>query len=198
MEEHTYKFDPDVVTVGLFGTCDTSTWREPFIARYRKLGIRFFNPQVPSGQWQDWMKENERVHLYNDHVILFPVLAESYGVGSLGETGFSVLQAVSNLHRDVVVLIEQSITPELVEKNPEMAKASIRGRRLVAEHLKGISRKQITNEDMPHLYVVEKMDDLLDLSLTLYHSQVAIHEARRLMRHASELRIPYEAHVIAK
>ena len=35
-----------MVTIGLFGTCGGSRWRERFIERYNKECISFFNPQV--------------------------------------------------------------------------------------------------------------------------------------------------------
>lgn len=177
-------FDPNIVTVGMFGTCDTSIWRTRFITKYDKLGVVYYNPQRLPGQWEEWMKVEERKHLYNDHIILFPVLAESYGIGSLGETGFSVIQALGNLNRDVVVMIEQYVDPILEVKNAELAKASKRGRALVAEHLSAIRS--------PHLYVVPTLDDMLDVSLGLYHSQVALQKAREITEHAQSVRLPFQ------
>ena len=40
----------NTLCVGLFGTCDKSTWRDPFMAKYKELGINYFNPVV-----EDWL-----------------------------------------------------------------------------------------------------------------------------------------------
>ena len=109
--------------VGLFGTCGGSRWRDPFMKRYGELGIQFFNPQV-----EDWKPEDaeaEADHLAEDAIILFPITGETYGTGSLAETGFSALQAIKlNRHRDFVVMIERELDPPL---NDQVArKESIR------------------------------------------------------------------------
>lgn len=41
-----------MLCVGLFGTCGRSKWRNPFMEKYKELGIKFFNPQV-----DDWKPE---------------------------------------------------------------------------------------------------------------------------------------------
>ena len=78
--------------IGLFGTCGNSRWRDAFIEKYKELGIAFFNPQV-----EDWTPDcavEEARHLAEDRIILFPVTSETYGIGSIAETGFCVLQAI--------------------------------------------------------------------------------------------------------
>ena len=76
--------------IGLFGTCDGSKWRVPFIEALDELGIEWYNPDA-GDNWEPWMAAEENRQLKEDHIILFPVLAESLGVGSLGEIGFSIL-----------------------------------------------------------------------------------------------------------
>ena len=78
--------------IGLFGTCGNSIWRNDFIAKYNALNINFFNPQKEGWTPEDAQIEAE--HLAEDSLILFPVLSETYGLGSLVETGFSVAQAM--------------------------------------------------------------------------------------------------------
>ena len=101
------------ITIGLFGTCGISQWRTPFIKKYSSLGIQYFNP-VKS----DWKVEDatiEAEHLANDEILLFPVTNETYAFGSLGEVGFSIMQALKlDERRDIVVMIEPDV---VVDKN---------------------------------------------------------------------------------
>ena len=143
--------------VGLFGTCGGSRWRDPFMKRYGELGIQFFNPQV-----EDWKPEDAEIeadHLADDAIILFPITGETYGTGSLAETGFSALQAIKlNRHRDFVVMIERELDPAL--NDPVARKESLRSRALVRKHLEKLS--------LASLYVVDSLDDMLALSLELH------------------------------
>lgn len=110
--------------IGMFGTCDESHWRDRFIAEYKRRKIRFYNPQLPPGTWDPKMADVEKRHLATDDLILFPVLAESWGFGSLGETGFSVKQALElNKQRNVIVMIEDHIDPALKAKELELMTA---------------------------------------------------------------------------
>jgi len=70
------------ICVGLFGTCDNSKWRDEFIAAYDVLGVDCFNPDA-GDNWHHGLVEEENKHLLEDEIILFPVLAESLGFGSL-------------------------------------------------------------------------------------------------------------------
>lgn len=146
--------------VGLFGTCGDSTWRDAFEYVYKEAGINFFNPLV-----EDWKPEDavvEAEHLANDNIILFPITKETYGVGSLSEVGFGVLSAIKlDDRRDFVVMIENELIPELME-DKERAKESLRARALVLQHLKKLN--------LPNVYLVDKLTDMLDISTTLYHS----------------------------
>jgi len=150
--------------IGLFGTCGKSTWRKPFIDTYKQSSITYFNPQV-----DDWKPENaieEASHLAEDSIILFPITSESYGTGSLAETGFSILNAIKlEDRRDIVIFIDQKLDDELVKDNPLAAKESLRARALVKQHLKKLN--------LSNLYYVESLDAMLKLSVELYHIAVA-------------------------
>ena len=145
--------------IGLFGTCGGSQWREPFIERYNREGIEFFNPQV-----KDWKPEDaviEAEHLANDAVILFPITGETYATGSLAETGFSILNAIKlDDRRDFIIMIEQSLSDSLEDATAR--KESLRARALVLQHLKKLR--------LSNLYVVETLKEMLEASVTLYRA----------------------------
>ncbi len=149
------------ITIGLFGTCGTSKWRDSFMEKYAALKINFFNPNTP-----DWKPEDafiEAEHLANDQVILFPVTSESYGTGSLSEVGFSILQAIRlDDRRDFVILVDKDLIPSL---NDEIArKESLRSRALVLEHLRKLRLRNV--------FVVDTLEEMLECSIKLYKSAV--------------------------
>lgn len=148
-------------TIGLFGTCGGSRWREPFMKSYADRSIPFFNPQVDD--WTPEMAQVEARHLAEDEIILFPVTGETYGTGSLSEVGFSILQAIRlDDRRDFVVLIEPTLDISL--DNAVARKESLRSRALVGEHLRKL---RLTN-----LYVVDTLDQMLAVSLKLHEAAV--------------------------
>lgn len=146
--------------VGLFGTCGDSTWRDRFIKIYNDKDIMFFNPQVE--EWDPSMAAIEAEHLAEDAVILFPVLSETYGLGSCSEVGFSILNAIrlDNL-RDFVLLIDDKLDDNLME-NKELAKESLRSRALIKQHLKKLA--------LSNVYLVDTLDEMLAVSLNLYYA----------------------------
>lgn len=149
------------ICVGLFGTCGGSKWREAFETRYRASDIISFNPQKSDWKPEDAVEEAE--HLANDEIILFPVTGETYGTGSLAETGFSILSTVRmDTNRFVVVMIDKDINPVLKEENPVAAKESIRARALVRAHLRKVKYKNV--------YVVETFDEMMEVSLQIHHA----------------------------
>lgn len=153
------------LVIGMFGTCGNSTFRKDvLIPAYEKEGIEFFNPQVDD--WKPELADIEAEHLATDQVVLFPVLGETYGTGSLAETGFSIAQAMKfNSSRDFIFLIEKVLTPKLME-NEVAAKESIRARALVLAHFKQV--------DLPNAYIVETMEEMLELSIALYRAQETV------------------------
>lgn len=146
--------------IGLFGTCGGSKWRDIFIESYTKLGINFYNPQV-----EDWKPEDAEIeaeHLADDQIILFPITSETYATGSLSEIGFSVLNAIKlNERRDFIVMIDSKLDDSLQE-NETSYKESIRARAIVKQHLKKLA--------LANLYIVESLDDMLEVSLVLHKS----------------------------
>ncbi len=158
----------DSLCIGLFGTCGGSVWRDSFVALYDAMKINYFNPQVDD--WTDEDAKNEASHLVNDAVVLFPITGETYGTGSLSETGFSVLQAIKlNRHRFFVVMIESSLDPTL--DNPVARKESIRARVLVATHLRKL--------DLANLYIVDSLEKMQMLSIELYNIARQLQDAER-------------------
>lgn len=162
--------------VGLFGTCAGSVWREPFKEVFRSAGIDFFDPQVmPETHGREWCEEDiprEKAHLRYDSVILFPVLGESDGLGSLSEVGLSILHAIRlDESRDVVVMIDPKMD-EAVATHPDIRKRSNSARGLVRGHL--------TEMDFPNVTVVRSMKDMLDACLQL----VKINKMRLAVREA--------------
>ena len=157
--------------IGLFGTCGNSTWRQKFIDTYIERGIPFFNPQVPD--WNPEFAKEEARHLAHDGIVLFPVLAETYGCGSLAETGFSIAQAMRfDDRRDFIILIDPKPDPSLDTDNPDQRtsrvayKESCRARALCIEHLKGFKLRNV--------YVVGTLEEMLNLSLVLHENLLRV------------------------
>jgi hypothetical protein len=147
----------EVPCVGLFGTCGGSQWRASFIAAYKRHGIRYFNPQVDA--WTPECADIEAAHLRRDRIILFPVTSETYAVGSLAESGFSILQAIrDNTGRFVIVMIEQTLDVALSDAGRR--DDSLRARKLVLAHL----------AENPHanVFLVNTLDEMLCLSIELW------------------------------
>lgn len=164
------------LTVGMFGTCGGSKWREPFIVKFNELGIDFFDPQVPN--WTPDCAIIEAEHLAEDAIILFPVTGETTGVGSLSEVGFSILNAIRlDNQRDFVIMIEPDLTEALKDSiPPAQAKESIRARALVNQHLK---KMRLSN-----LYIVDNFDEMLEVSISLYNAAKIRVPLQRLNPHA--------------
>lgn len=148
-----------VVTVGLFGTCGGSKWREPFMQKYGELGIDFFNPQVDD--WKAELAQIEARHLAEDQIILFPVTNETYGTGSLAEVGFSILNAIKlDDRRDFVILVAKDLDERL--DDPVARKESLRARALVIEHLRKLR--------LSNLYLVDSLEQMLEVSTRLWEA----------------------------
>jgi len=156
-------------TIGLFGTCGGSKWRDKFIEDFNSREIKYFNPVKENWKPEDATEEAE--HLANDEILLFPITNETYAFGSLAETGFSILQAIRlDVQRDIIVMIEPDVvlnhnlmtTNECVTAEAQR-KDSIRARALVIAHLKKLK--------YPNVYIVKDLDNMLNLSLQLYNLQ---------------------------
>ena len=165
------------ITIGLFGTCGNSKWRESFIKTYDKLNVNYFNPQVDD--WKPELAQIEAEHLANDQIILFPVTSETYGLGSLGEVGFSILQAIKlDSNRDIVVMIddlveidETQMTSNELTNHLQLAKESIKMRALVKQHLKKLN--------YPCIYLVDSLVNMMAVSMRLYEIQIKKQELKQ-------------------
>jgi len=146
--------------IGLFGTCGNSKWRDSFIKDFKERDIECFNPLV-----EDWKPEDaviEAEHLANDSILLFPITKETYGVGSLSEVGFGILNAIKiDDRRDFIVMIESELDDELM-KDKERAKESLRARALVLEHLK--------KHNFSNVYLVDTFDEMANAARVLYRA----------------------------
>lgn len=185
-----------MLCIGLFGTCGGSQWREKqFIPRYDKLGIAWYNPQVED--WDPSLAEVEAEHLANDAIILFPITSETYAFGSLAETGFSMLNAISlDDRREFLIYISQEIDDRDPEgdllddrfnedgsPNPRSkAKDSLRTRALVKQHLKKLR--------LPNVYIVDSLEEMLDVSLKLWESVKIRYPLRELNPHRKAKKSP--------
>ena len=141
--------------VGLFGTCGGSTWRNRFMARYDELGIEYYNPVVED--WDESCAKEEAEHLISDRLILFPVLGETYGFRSLGETGFSIAQAIL-LKKQTIVLVDEKVSEDW-GGNPELIKESNKARALVRAHLFKVKH--------PNVFVVDTLEEMLLKSIEI-------------------------------
>lgn len=70
------------ITVGLFGTCENTNWREEFI-KLLNDDIETFNPVA--NNWNEEAKRNEEYHKKNDDYILFVITPNMAGVYSIAE-----------------------------------------------------------------------------------------------------------------
>lgn len=148
------------IMVGLFGSCGNSVYRKKFIEKYNELEIEHYNPQVED--WKPEFAQVEAEHLATDKIIVFPITSESYGLGSLSEMGFSILNAIRlDRRRHFVVLIDSGLDSNLTDKR--LIDESIRGRELLLAHLKRLN--------LSDLYIVNTLDEMLEVSIALYNSE---------------------------
>lgn len=151
-----------MITIGLFGTCGQSKWRDPFITKYKSKNINYYNPQVDN--WSPKNAIEEAKHLAEDEIILFPVTNETYGLGSLSEVGFSILNAINlNKKRSFVVFIADNVNESCInikDRDTKLKKESLKNRALIKEHLNKL--------DIDNLYIVNSLEDMLLISLYLY------------------------------
>lgn len=146
--------------IGLFGTCGTSTWRQKFIEKCSLENIPYFNPQVKN--WHPGLVVDENRHLAEDAIILFPVLAETTGQGSLAETGFSILNALrqNRALRYFVFLIDDDCTDP--NASPGQIKDSVRTRALIKSKIAEESR------NCHNVFLVSTMEEMFETAFVLW------------------------------
>lgn len=165
------------VCIGLFGTCGGSTWRDAFEQTYQQHGMiagtNYYNPQVEN--WTPTCAVEEARHLAEDRIIVFPITRETYAEGSLSEVGFSILNAIKlDDRRHFVVLVEQELSESLMQ-DAVRAKASLRARALVVEHLKRLR--------IDGLYLVETLQEALEISLACFRAETELAPYRHFTPH---------------
>jgi len=158
-------------SIGLFGTCDNSKWREKFMECYEESDISYFNPDA-GDDWHPGLIDDENKHLLEDTIILFPILSESLGLGSLAEIGFSVLNVIRNIeqgsNQHLIVLIDNLCTKfdteEAERVHSNCARKLVKSKLLTVKH--------------PNIMVVDSIDSMLIASLSLIDAIDAHEEVR--------------------
>lgn len=166
------KYDHSEITIGLFGTCDNIPWRDDFITKYENLGIKYYNPVIDN--WSERLEmsrkglcpnptEEENYYLNNAEIILFPVLEDSLGSGSLAEMGFSVQRVVRNIQNGhsqfLIALIDDNCTD--MRKSEEERKRSVKDRALTKSKL-------IENVAPPVINLVDNLYEMFTKSILIY------------------------------
>lgn len=148
------------ICVGLFGTCDNVPWRNEFVTALTKYNIEFFNPDA-GDNWHHGMIEDENRHLIEDDIILFPVLKDSLGFGSLAEIGFSVLNVARNIangsNQYLVVMIDDECTDE--RKTEDERIASVKARKLTKSKILAVTHSNV--------FVVNSLEEMKTLAIRL-------------------------------
>lgn len=159
------------VTIGLFGTCGESNWRQKFIDTYKEERIQWFNPNKKD--WRATDAKNEARHLIDDDIVLFPILGSELGTASLSESSFSVLRAMTERKAKFTIIIVEPIDSSLEEKfGIDAYKGSKNARDIVLAHLKEVEHD--------HVYVVDKLNDMLSISLLLHEACDQIKRAKKI------------------
>ena len=149
-----------MLKIGLFGTCGKSKWRYPFIVKYTNLNIPYFNPQsLPSIPERSKIEAQQ---LNENDIIIIAITNEEYSIASLSEVGIALNKTVQNNEKNrILVYIDSEIMPEL--NNKEMKSASLRARKILAQHLRFTPVNVI---------VVDNLDELLRNSIFIYRTEL--------------------------
>jgi hypothetical protein len=167
-------------TVGLFGTCGHSIWRQPLVDHLTSHNIDFYNPQLPAGAWIPDRSEEyvqaENFHLKNDHVIIFCVTDETTAQGSLAEIGFSIVDTIRHLNGRFLIVYIDDVCRD-VDASAREIETSDRARKLV--------KSKVEEEARCNAHVILK-DNLSDVLSALPYAYHAINNITHLnMRHAN-------------
>jgi hypothetical protein len=129
--------------------------------KYDELGIAYFNPMIDD--WHPGLIVEENYFLNYAEVVLFPILKESLGTGSLGEIGFSIQNVLRNIQngrqQSLIALIDDDCTDE--RKTQAERERSIKDRELVKTKFK-------KNVSCPIIQLCNTLDEMLELSLEMY------------------------------
>jgi len=95
-----------MITVGLFGTCGGSTWRETYKEQLAQMGIEGYDPQVmPETHGRSWCEadiELEARQLADAPILMFKVTGETAGMLSFCE----IITAINRGGQFIICLIE--------------------------------------------------------------------------------------------
>ena len=106
--------------------------------RYENLGINYYNPVIPN--WTKMLEDSrkglcpdptemENYFMNNAEIILFPVLKDSLGTGSLAEIGFSIQRVIRNImsgkQQFAITLIDDDCTDERKTKSERQVRHAV-------------------------------------------------------------------------
>lgn len=135
------------ITIGLFGACGTTTWRNDILAEFKKLGdgFNYYNPQLPPGvRWTPSASVEEAKHLASDDVVIFSVTNETYGLRSLAEVGIIISQVImAQKPRFAIIYVAPEVTTQLMVDDPRMAIESNKTRALLLSHLRQLKHDRV-------------------------------------------------------
>ena len=98
------------IKVGLFGTCNGSTWREELISLLEKNNIDYFNPVVDV--WDDEARRKEEYEKDNCDFCLFVITSKMEGV-------FSIAEVVDRVHlcpfRTIFTVLEDGFSENQIK-----------------------------------------------------------------------------------
>ena len=138
-------------TIGLFGTCGNSTWRDSVMAILTANNLEFFNPNKANWDPSDAVIEAE--HKATDGTMVFAITDETYGTASLAECGMALLKAtLEDEKRNVVIYIAPE-PQESLKENAQAWKESRNARKIVLADLETLT--------LPNFRLVKSMEEMM-------------------------------------
>ena len=99
-------------------------------------------------------------------------------MGSLTETGFSILQAIRLDDRRDFILLIHDFLDENLKKNIDLYRQSLSARVLVVQHLKKLR--------LSNVFLVKDFNEMFELSLALYKAAELRYQYRKFNPHLVE------------
>lgn len=156
-------------TAGRFDDPNRSAWREPIKKACANLGISCFDPVVP--EWNEEAGRREAEALRSAKIIVLAITADTVGMASLAESGWTVLSAVMRKQAiglwvdpqyrgEKIELPTTFVRQEDIQNTGQMMEtleeASRRARKLVNSHAISLRNQFPTL----NLYVARNLDEL--------------------------------------
>lgn len=138
-------------TVFLGGTCGDSTWRSELIPMLNSKTVKFFNPQLGPGEWNDEAAAAEKLHRELDDICVYVITPE-------GEGFYSFVEVTDDSNKRpertvLLVLMEaggkrfEGHTKKCVEKTMQLVAENgatvVRSLEELAEYLNGFQSKKV-------------------------------------------------------